>query len=559
MRRVPDGEDQTDKYARVRAVAGQILAPVAVIARDGTLLYANHAVAHALGVTSEELLGRKMLQLVHPRDRARVQRELRHVAAGRPSSGFSRHEIRGNKEQGWRTFESVVHNFLDDDEIRGILVSSRDVTDQLAYEQRLLDAASRDPLTGLANRAAINEQLDELLRQGVPLAVGFLGIDRFKLINDSMGHTAGDSVLQAVAGRVASSVPSATTVGRFGGDLLVMLVTGVAATDAYPLAWRIIERVGDPLFVAGHELRIAMSAGVARSGASATAVSMLRDADLALHQAKKQGGGRAAIFLPEMRDEAVSRLELEADLRQGIVREEFELALQPIVSLAAANPVCAEALVRWHRDGQIVEPCTFVPVAEETGLIVPLGEWIIGRAAQLSHFAPGEHLRVNLSARQLASPGLVGQIQRSLATHRIPATSLGFEVTESLLMEQFDFAINVLSAIRRLGCKVGLDDFGTGYSSLGYLRRLPIDFLKVDGSLTADIDSNPEAKAILAAIVGMADALGMETIAEGIETDAQAATLRELGCTLGQGYLFGRPVEVTRDTELGVAGSGTDG
>lgn len=550
--------EPVDGYARMRAVAGQILEPVAIIDADSTLRYANDAAARSIGLEVADLIGRKMLAFVHPRDRARVRRELGLVADGRLTRGASRYEIRGNPASPWRTFESVVHNFLDDPEIAGILVSSRDVTDQLAYEQRLRDAASRDPLTGLANRTSIGEELDELLALGEPVAVGILGIDRFKLINDSMGHTVGDLVLEAVAARVVSAVPPTTSVGRFGADLLVLLVRGDAAADAYELAWRAIERVAEPLFLAGNELRISMSAGVAHRDPTATRMSMLRDADLALHRAKSSGGGRAEVFVGEMREAAVFRLELEADLRRAITSEEFELALQPIVSLGDHRPVCAEALIRWHRPSGTVEPSTFIPIAEETGLIVPLGEWIVGRAAQLTTIAPGQHLRVNLSARQLATPGIVDRIQRVLATYRLAPSSLGFEITETLLMEHFDYATGVLSAIRRIGCPVGLDDFGTGYSSLGYLRHLPIDFVKIDGSLTWDVDTCPQASAIVGAVVTMADALGMQTIAEGIETQSQAAALEALGCAFGQGYLFGRPMEPapTRDTLAARGGGG---
>jgi diguanylate cyclase (GGDEF)-like protein/PAS domain S-box-containing protein len=529
-------------YARMHDVAGRLLSPVAVIGPDSTLRYVNAAAAHAVGVEPDELLGRRMIELVHPKDRVRIRRELRMVAQGTPSGGSTRYELRASPVQGWRTFESIAHNFLDDAEIQGILVSSRDVTDQVAYERKLRDSAQRDPLTRLANRATIAEELEVLVRKRAPLAVCFFGLDRFKLINDSLGHTAGDTVLQSVAARVASSVPAGTTLGRFAGDLLVLIVTGPAAREAHALAWRVIERVGEPMFLAGHELRLSMSAGVAELDATATGDSLLRDADLAMQRAKAEGGGRAERARREFREAAASRLELEADLRRAIVRSEFAVALQPIVSLADGAAVGAEALVRWRRAGQLVEPCSFIPAAESTGLIVPIGDWIISRSAALAASAPGGHVRVNLSPRQLSSPGLVDRIRRALAAARIPATSIGFEVTETLLMEDLDFAIGVLSELRSLGCRVGLDDFGTGYSSLGYLRRLPIDFLKIDGSLTADIDANLQARAVLGAILAMADALALEVIAEGIETEPQAAALAELGCGFAQGYLFGRPV-----------------
>jgi diguanylate cyclase (GGDEF)-like protein/PAS domain S-box-containing protein len=530
---------------QVGTVADQMLAPITVIAPDSTLLYVNAAAARSIGQEPSWLIGRKMLQLVHPEDRARIRRELRQVASGRPSAGLTRYRIRANSTQAWRVFESIADNLLDTSEVGGILVSSHDITQQLEREHELSVAAYRDPLTGLPNRARLAQELDRLLAGHDPVAIAFFGIDRFGFINDSLGHSTGDTVLEAVAARVEASVPARTMVARFGDARFGVLASGEAAADARYLLWRVVERVGEPLFVDGHELQLSSSAGIAQRGATATRESLLSDASLALHQAWTEGGGRVVMFETEMRDAAIARLELEANLRQAITRSELSLALQPIVRLSDSVPVRAEALVRWHRAGGSVEPERLIPVAEETGLIVPLGDWIIDKAAQLAPGAPGGQVMVNLSPRQLASPGLTNRIARVLAARHLPADSLGFEITETLLIENFDYAVNVLAGIRQLGCRIGLDDFGTGYSSLGYLRRLPIDFLKIDTSLCTDVDSDPSARAIVGAIITMADALGLETVAEGVETERQAATLRDLGCTLAQGYLFGRPADVT--------------
>jgi diguanylate cyclase (GGDEF)-like protein/PAS domain S-box-containing protein len=527
----------------IAPVADRLLAPVAVIAPDSTLVYVNPAAAHAIGQEPAWLIGRRMLELIHPDDRARVGRELAKVASGRPSGGVTTYRLRADGSREWRVFESIADNLLHDPNIAGILISSRDLTEQHAHERELYSAAFCDPLTGLPNRAKIHDHLGIMVADDDLLAVAFVGVDRFKLINDSLGHATGDAVLQVVSGRIASCVPAATVVGRFGGDLLVLLTAGMAANDARSLLWRIVGRISEPLFIAGHELRLSASAGIAHKDPSATVESLLRDAGLALHRAKAQGGGRVELFEAAMREAAIARLEVEANLRRAITHSDFALALQPIVRLDDATAVRAEALVRWHHDGRTIEPCTFIPVAEETGLIIPLGNWIIDRAAQLVPRAPGGQIMVNLSARQLASPGLPERIARVLAAHRLPATSLGFEITETLLIDQFDYTVGVLSAIRELGCRVGLDDFGTGYSSLGYLRRLPIDFLKIDGSLTADIDTDGQARTIAGAIITMADALGLDVIAEGVETEAQAGVLRDLHCAFAQGYLFGRPVE----------------
>jgi diguanylate cyclase (GGDEF)-like protein/PAS domain S-box-containing protein len=521
-----------------------LLAPVIVVAPDSRLLYVNPAAAHAMGQEPDRLIGKRMLELVHPEDRPRIRRQLRQVTSGSPSGDFTTYRLRADPAADWRIFESIADNLIDDPNIGGILVSSRDVTEQRAHERELFEAAYRDPLTGLPNRAKIGEDIRELMDGETDLAVAFLGIDRFNLINDSLGHTTGDVVLQAIAARVCSSVPASSVVGRFGGILLIVLIVGPAAADARSILWRAVGRVGEPLFIDGHELRLSSSAGIARKDVSATADSLLRDAGLALHRANAYGGGRVELFETDMRNAAIARLELEANLRRALARSDFALALQPVVRLSDATPVQAEALVRWHMEDRVIPPNEFIGVAEETGLIVPLGDWIIDRAAQLARSAPGGHVMVNLSARQLASPGLPERIARVLAVRRLPASSLGFEITETLLIEHFDYTVDVLRAIRQLGCRIGLDDFGTGYSSLSYLRRLPIDFLKIDGSFIADIDSDPQAHAIVGAIITMADALALEVVAEGVEREAQADSLLDLGCGLAQGYLFGKAIEM---------------
>jgi diguanylate cyclase (GGDEF)-like protein len=485
-----------------------------------------------------------MLDLVHPDDRARVDREFRRVIGGRLSGGIAVFRLRAAPFGPWRTVEAIVDNLLDNPAIAGILVSSRDITDQRAHEAELQRAAYTDPLTGLSNRAEITQLLGELVTTPTDLAVIFVGLDRFKLINDSLGHAAGDDVLKAASARLVDSFPATAVVGRFGADVFVVLLHGSAAILTRELAWRAVERLGEPLFLPGHELRLTASGGMAQKDGASTADSLLRDAGLALHRSKVAGGGRVQLFEPAMRAEALARLELEADLRQAVAQSELTLALQPIVRLDDGHAVGAEALVRWQRRGVAVEPSQFVEVAEQTGLIVAMGEGIIDEAAQLALSAPGARLTVNLSARQLASPGLPQRIARALRVHQLEPWHLDFEITESLVITQSDYVMDALHSIHELGCRVGLDDFGTGYSSLGYLRRLPIDFLKLDGSLIDGVDHDRQALAIVAAVVNMADALGLGVIAECIETEMQANALMEAGCEFGQGFLYGRPTEL---------------
>jgi diguanylate cyclase (GGDEF)-like protein/PAS domain S-box-containing protein len=528
---------------RFRVVADRLLAPVAVLDSDTTILYVNPAATAVLEADASQLLGHPLVRFVHPDDNERVRRDLCDVTAGRAgrSIGF---RIRVNRREEWTVVESIADNLLDDPSIEGIVLSIRDVTAQHALQRQLRDAAYVDALTSLPNRLSIIEQLEKLMSGTGDISVAFVGIDRFDLINHSFGHSLGDSVLLSVVGRLQSCLPSATILGRLTGNVFVVVIADATAAHARAIAWRALERVGEPLFLGGHELRLSLSAGLAYRDPAATATSLLRDADLALRRAMGDGGGRVESFVTEMRDEAIGRLELEARMRRAIAHAEFSLEVQPIVRIADATAVCAEALVRWKIDGIAADPRTFIKVAEETGLIVPLGDWIIDRAAQIATRVPGSRIMVNLSARQLGSPGLPERIARVLAARRVPASAMGFEVTETLLIEHFDFAVHTLSAIRQLGCSVGLDDFGTGYSSLSYLRRLPIDFLKIDGSLSADIDKDDQSRAIVGAIITMSDAMGLEAICECVETEAQVATLRELGCTLAQGYLYGRPAPV---------------
>ena len=526
-------------------VADRMIAPVAVIAADSALRYINPAGALALAQERQWLLGRRMLDLVHPDDRQRIEDELRQVVSGRPAAGTTRYRLRASASRDWRTFESTVDNLLDDPRVDGILVSSRDVTDEVARELALHDAAYTDAVTKLPNRKAIDEALRAAVdSERADVAVGFVSVDRLELIRDSLGHVVVDMISRVVAQRARSSVPPSVLVGQFSNDTLAIVLTGFAADDAQTVLWRVIERLTEPVFVGGQELRLSASAGLVAHDATATVDGLLHNAARALRHAATTGGGRVAMFDPNLRHEARARLELEADLRQAVANDELWLALQPIVRLADATPVRSEALLRWERNGVAVPPEEFVAIAEDCGLIIPIGDRTIDRAARLARRAPGGQVFVNLSPRQLASPRLVDRIGRIIAARQIPPNALGFEVTETLLIEHFDYAAEVMWAIRDLGCPVGLDDFGTGYSSLSYLRRLPLDFIKIDGSLTADIDSDRQARLIVGAIITMAHALDLDVIGECVETPAQAQTLLDLGCAQAQGYLFGQPARL---------------
>jgi diguanylate cyclase (GGDEF)-like protein/PAS domain S-box-containing protein len=542
MPETSSGAEKDHSRPELAAVADRLLSPVVLVDDQARIAYVNPAAALVLRQEVSWLLGRDLLEMVHPTEQRRIRREWQQLTQRRPASLRGTLRLRPQPNMDWRRLEWTADNVVDVRELNGILVSLRDITEQEA-ERRALDAAAHvDSLTGLPNRARISEDVARLMTAEEEVAVAFLGVDRMTMINDSLGHASGDRLLQLVARRLRSSLPAGALLGRFNGNGFVVVLPAAIASNAAALAWGLVERMRDPLYVAGHELRLSLSVGLARRDASSTAESLFSEASLALRSAKGLGGGRVESYAAHMRELAAERLRTEADLRRAISHGELRLALQPIVRLADTTPVGAEALVRWTRNGSPMDPAQFIEIAESSGLIVPLGEWVITEAGRRVAEAPGAHLSVNLSARELASPHLIQLIDRVISERGIPRGALSFEITETLLMTNFEHALEMMSRLRRSGSRVGLDDFGAGYSSLGYVRRLPIDFIKLDRKLIEDVDVDSQARAIVGAVIAMARALGIEVIAEGIERPAQADVLAGLGADLGQGYLFGRPV-----------------
>jgi diguanylate cyclase (GGDEF)-like protein len=418
-------------------------------------------------------------------------------------------------------------------------------------------AAFHDSLTGLPNRAMFTELLKAEIessnrRDPHMFAVLFLDLDRFKNINDSLGHTHGDLLLVAFAERLERTLRPVDTLARFGGDEFAILITGmVDATDAVRVAQRIQEELSEPFVLDKNSAFATASIGIALSSSGYDRPEdILRDADIAMYRAKENGKARYELFDHGMHARAVSRLQLESDLRQAIENKEFCVYYQPIVSLETGRLAGFEALVRWnHPRHGLVSPADFIPVAEETGLIVPIGQWVLNEACahvrQWQLDSPSHRalsLSVNLSARQVAQPDLLGQIKEALAACKLNPHCLKLEITESVVMENAEAAVLMFKQLRSLGVQLSIDDFGTGYSSLSYLHRFPLNYLKIDRSfvmrLTTDNDN-----AIVRTISTLARNLGMEVIAEGIETEEQYQQLKMLGCEYGQGYLFSRPVD----------------
>ncbi|HEV3354797.1 MAG TPA: EAL domain-containing protein [Acidimicrobiales bacterium] len=436
------------------------------------------------------------------------------------------------------------------DAIEGI---ARDVTARKDAEHQLAHQALHDSLTGLPNRRLLLDRVGQALarteRESSDVAVFLLDLDRFKLVNDSWGHSAGDRVLVAVAERLGRAVRPGDTVARFGGDEFVVVREGVdGAWEAARFGERLVKAVAGELPINGEEVFLTASLGIAVGGVNASAEAMLRDADAAMYSAKEKGRGRVELFDADARVRAAGRLSAEAALRRAVEREEFVVLYQPIISIADECVVGAEALVRWDVPGeQRVSPTEFIPLAEETGLIVPLGQWVLDHACdQLRQWHeagldPGT-VSVNVSARQLSAGSFATSVNDAIRRNHLKPGSLSFEITETVLMEDIERAIEALVGLKALGVHVAVDDFGTGYSSLAYLKRLPLDTLKIDRAFVDGLGTDPNDSAIVTAVVGVARALGLAVTAEGVETDVQLAELRRLECDYAQGFRFSRPI-----------------
>ena len=418
------------------------------------------------------------------------------------------------------------------------------------------EQAFRDRLTGLANRALFLDRLDHALERGeralTPVAVLFLDLDDFKVVNDSFGHPVGDQLLISAAQRLASVTRASDTLARFGGDEFAVLIEGGAMPrTAEDLAERILGAFEVPFDVGAEVLHVGVSIGVAvRQPGGGSATYLLRDADLAMYEAKRNGKGRYECVRAGMQDEAVAYLTLIADLGRALQERQFEVFYQPIVATGTGQPVGVEALVRWqHPQRGLVTPDQFIGAAESTGLIVPLGAWVLREAcvqAQAWRRTAGMtdetfYVSVNVSPRQLTDPGFLDVVRRALHESGLPSAALVLEITESTLMSDFSIGLARLHELKKLGLRLALDDYGTGYSSMSRLRRLPVDIVKIDKSFVDDVGDAGEGTAIVRSIIDVTEALRMVCIAEGVETPAQYRVLEQLGCGAIQGYLFARP------------------
>lgn len=530
--------------AEVRAIGDRTTSPLLVLDPCGTIRYANPAAARLVGWSPSTLKGTQVLNFVHPADREGVEASLTRVMAGNSSDVPVEYRVK-SADGTWKTLAIVATTLLHDQTTMGILISATDVTGLRAQESYLRDLAFRDHVTGLPNRRSLHEHLHEEVTKRQHLAVAFIDIDHFKRITDSLGHSFGDSVLRATGSRLLSLMPPRSFLAHFYADTFVAVLVDVEPERAVRLAGELLRGVATPLFVEGRELNLAATAGVSCRDGATTPDSILRDADAALTRGKAQRRGGVEVFSEAMRTQAVERLAMETELRHAVDRKELRLFVQPVVDLSNRRVAGGEALLRWtRRCGEEVGPDIFIALAEETGLITSIGDWVFARAIGTLLSGQFSRISVNLSPRQLLEPGLPARVERLLGLLDIPPGRLLFEVTENFVVDNFDVAAESLGNLRQLGCFVGLDDFGTGYSSLGYLRRLPVDFLKLDRVLVQDIHTDPQAARIAETIVSLARSLSLATIAEGIEREEQAEALTAMGCHYGQGWLFGHPQPV---------------
>lgn len=545
---------------RFRALLENGADAIAIVDDQGLLQYASPSTARVVGFTVEEFVGANVFARVHPEELPEVRRVFSRLLE-QPGVGLTAAFRFQHRDGSWRWLEATGTNLLAEPSVAGVVLNYRDVTDRKRAEEQLLRDAFRDALTGLSNRALLMDRLDQALRRawrrdGYAFAVLLLDVDHFKVVNDSLGHTRGDELLVAIARRVEKVLRAADTFARLSGDEFVILLDDVSGpAEAATIAERVQEQLALPFPLGGLELVTSASIGIVLSEAGhESAEAVLRDADTAMYRAKAQGRARHEVFAVEMRAAALARLGLEADLRRALERDELCVYYQPIVAGRAGRPLGLEALVRWrHPERGLLAPAAFVPLAEESGLIVPIDRWVLRAAARqmrvwLARFpsVPPLTLNVNLSGRNFTQPDLPQQIEASLRAAGLGPASLHLEITESVIMENLELAVVILRQLHTLGVQIAIDDFGMGYSSLGYLAQLPVDTLKIDRRF---VNQLAEGQAeIIQTIVNLARNLGRRTIAEGVETAEQHARLVSLGCDASQGYLHAPPLDAEAAT-----------
>ena len=554
---------------------------IAVIDRSGKRLYNSPAYQKILGYGPEELAATSSMDQIHPDDRARVQ-EASAKASTTGRGEQLEYRIR-HKDGSWRFLESTASAIRDNEgQTTGLVIVNRDITQRKRAEERLAHQAFHDSLTDLPNRSLFLDRLQRSVAVSrrhldFKFAVLFLDVDEFKVFNDSLGHTAGDSLLVQIANRLSAGLRGSDTVSRPrigedtelfagestlarpGGDEFTVLIEELHdPSDAIRVAERIQQRLATPFHFNDQEIVLSVSIGIAFSNGGGTeAPDLLRDAEIAMYRAKSGGKARCEVFDHAMHAGAIKRLQLETDLRKAIELNQFCVYYQPVVSLRTGRIVGFETLSRWQRPEGLVMPGEFISVADETGIILAINRQLLRDAClQLRSWQtlfpcdPPLSVNVNIAPKQFAQPELAAEIGKTLQETGLNPSCLNLEITETIAMADADRSAVVLSEFKALGVRLDIDDFGTGYSSLSRLQRFPVDALKIDRSFTSRLDTDAETAEIVRIIVMLAHGLHLKVVAEGVETEAQAAFLKEIGCELAQGYLYSKPVPVETIEEL---------
>lgn len=542
--------------ARYRLLAENMTDLVCLHQPTGEYLYVSPSSMTLLGYASDDLIGRNPYDFFHPDDREQIRQNAHYNALCQTPTPIIYRMRHADGQYIW--LETLTIPILDEaGQVVRLQTTSRDVSDRVQVQLQLEHDSVHDILTGLPNRVLLIERLELALNRAkrypdMSFAVLFVDLDRFKVINDSLGHLAGDRVLKWVAQKLRQLIRETDLVGRISGDEFVILLEAIEGIhEVLRVTERILNDMATPLLMDDREVFVTLSIGVVINCATHyQAADILRDADIAMYRAKLNGKARYEIFDPMMRLEALKRLHLENGLRQALEHHAFVLYYQPIVHLTRQDIVGAEVLVRWqHPQRGVINPAEFIPIAEETGLIVPLGLWVLRYACQQmvewQHTFPAMadfRISVNLSARQLREPNLVKHITEILAKTGLPGHNLVLELTESMLAADEEAVVALLSELRSHAIEISIDDFGTGYSSLSYLHRFPINTLKIDRSFVMGMQGNEAENAIASIILALAQQLKLSVVAEGIETETQLQQLQQLGCSKGQGYLFAPPL-----------------
>jgi diguanylate cyclase (GGDEF)-like protein/PAS domain S-box-containing protein len=540
-----------ESHEHFRALVRNSSDVITVVDPHGQVVFQAPAVRSVLGYDPSELEGASLAAIVHPEDRFHLE-----VLCGQGSTTGEELRLR-HADGSWRVCEVLGSNLIDHPAVAGVVLNMRDISERKALEEQLRHEAFHDSLTGLANRALLTDRIEHAMarqsRTMDPVAVLLVDLDDFKAVNDSLGHGSGDRLLAEVAARLRSVVRASDTVGRLGGDeFAILLEDSTDGQGPAQAAERILAAFEQPITVDGRSLVITASVGVAVAlpGTSDTD-DLVRNADVAMYVAKARGKARWACFEPGMQQAVSQRLELKTEMLEAISSgDQMELYYQPLVSLDTRAVIGVEALLRWHHPRRgLVPPLDFIPLAEETGLIVPLGRWVLREAASQAQEwrrrypeLAGLSISVNVSARQLEDGAFVPDVRQVLEDTGLDPSALVLEITETVLVTESSIVMEVLGSLRELGVRVAIDDFGTGYSSLGYLQQFPIDVLKIDRRFTLGANGDKRQAALTEAVIKIGSTLQLQTVAEGVELEDQVEVLRDMGCGYGQGFLFAKPL-----------------